>query len=378
MIIIALIASLISIAYMIFAISQVLAFRTPRKVAALSIVPATILKPVCGLQPDLYENLRSFCDQDYACYQVVFGIRSATDPAVELIKRLIAALPEQDLSLVVDEQIFGSNLKVSNLINMQRAAKYEFLVIADSDMRVGRDYLAAVMALFQNPVVGVVTCLYKGSPAKKGLPSLLGAMFINDWFAPAVLVALRLQPLNYCFGATMAVRKDALAAIGGFAALAYQLADDHMLGKLVAAKGYQVELCPYIVENRVWEPDLKALLLHELRWSRTIRAMQPLGHAFSFLTNPVAISLLFILVAPEKTWGYYLLSVSVLLRVLLHYSIFYSFHISGLARPWLTPVRDVLCFAVWAASFFGRNVRWGEHDFSVQSGGYMSKKGMPK
>lgn len=370
---------LASIAYLTFAILQVRAFRAYNELkttpTASPFTPAaTILKPVCGLEPDLYENLRSFCEQDYAHYQVVFGIRSPSDPAVEIVKRLIADLPGQDLSLVVDERVAGSNLKVSNLINMAQGAKHDILVIADSDMRVGRDYLTAVTACFQDANVGAVTCLYKGTPAKD-LPSTLGAMFINDWFAPSVLVALRLQPLNYCFGATMAVTKKALTAINGLTALAYQLADDHMLGKLVSAKGYRVELCHYVVENRVWERDLKTLLLHELRWNRTIRSMQPAGHAFSFLTNPVALSLLLVLISPTLAWGYYLLIISALLRVLLHYRIYARFHISD-TQPWLVPLRDILCFAVWAASFFGRSVRWGDHDFSVQSGGYMSKKGV--
>ena len=373
MTLIAFAASLASIAYLIFAIVQVHAFRTPDSVEVASTVPMTILKPVCGLEPGLYENLRSFCEQDYACYQVIFGIRSANDPAIDIVKRLITDLPEKDLTLVVNQQVAGSNLKVSNLINMQQAAKYEYLVIADSDMHVDSHYLAAVMASFQDTKVGVVTCIYKGTPAK-GLPSVLGAMFINDWFAPSVLVALRIQPLNYCFGATMAVRKDALAAIGGLTALANQLADDHMLGKLAHAKGYRVALCPYVVENKVWEADMQSLWLHELRWSRTIRAMQPWGHAFSFLTNSVAISLICVLLAPTSVFAYYLLAVSVLLRVLLHCWIHNSFHISGALRPWLAPLRDVLCFAVWVASFFGRSVRWGGQSFSVQSGGYMSKK----
>lgn len=369
---IALTGNLLSLAYLIFAIAQARAFRTYSNITHSNSVPVTILKPVCGLEPNLEENLRSFCNQRYACYQVIFGVSSAADSAIGIIQRLIEEFPHRDVSLVVNEHINGTNLKVSNLINMQPAIKHDILVIADSDMRVDELYLSQVIAPFEDIAVGAVTCLYKGAPLP-GLPSVLGAMFINDWFAPSVLVALHLQSLNYCFGATMAVSKRALAEIGGFAALAYQLADDHMLGKLIAAKGYRVALCPYVVENMVYEANMQALWLHELRWSRTIRAMQPLGHAFSFLTNPVALSLLFILTAPAAVLGYCLLALSALLRVLLHYTMFKSFRIAGAPKPWLAPLRDVLCFAVWAASFFGRSVRWGNHDFSVQSGGYMSK-----
>lgn len=357
-----------------FAILRVGAFRARNRAVVSCTTPVTVLKPVCGLEPRLYESLRSFCDQDYARYQVVFGIRDASDPAIEIVKRLISEFPEQDLALVVDGRVAGPNLKVSNLINMAQAAKYGVMVIADSDMRVDRNYLTAVVAPFQDPTVGAVTCLYKGSPVE-GLPSVLGAMFINDWFAPSVLVAVCLQQLRYCFGATMAVRKDVLEAIGGFAVLAHQLADDHMLGKMISAKEYRVALSPYIVENIVWEPSFKSLLLHELRWARTIRASRPLGHAFLFLTTPVALSLLFLLLTPARTLGFALVAVSSLLRVLLHYKVRAVCQIAGPAKPWLAPVRDVLCFAIWAASFLGCGVRWRGQDYSVQSDGHLTMKG---
>lgn len=357
-----------------FAILRVGAFRARNQAVVSCATPVTVLKPVCGPEPRLYESLRSFCDQDYARYQVVFGIRDASDPAIEIVKRLISEFPEQDLALVVDGRVAGPNLKVSNLINMVQAAKYGILVIADSDIRVGRNYLTAVAAPFQDSAVGAVTCLYKGSPVE-GLPSVLGAMFINDWFAPSVLVAVGLQQLRYCFGATMAVRRDVLEAIGGFAVLAHQLADDHMLGKMISAKGYRIALSPYVVENIVWEPSFKSLLLHELRWARTVRSSRPLGHAFLFLTSPVALSLLFLLLSPARTLGFALVAVSSLLRVLLHYRIRAICQITGPARPSLAPVRDVLCFAIWAASFLGRGVRWRGQDYSVQSGGQLTIKG---
>ena len=322
----------------------------------------------------MYENLRSFCDQDYPDYQVVFGVRDAQDPAIAVIERIIKEFPQRDLSLLVDETVIGTNLKVSNLANMYRAAKHDLLVIADSDMRVERHYLRAVAAPFEDTQVGAVTCLYKATPAA-GLPSRLGAMFINDCFAPSVLVALSFQELRFCFGATMAVTRKALEASGGFPALADQLADDHMLGKHVAQQGLKVILPAYMVENRVWEPSFRALFQHELRWARTIRAMQPAGYAFYFITYPVAVSLLFLPLAPAAA-GLTAVAVSVILRVLLHWAVHSSFRIPGSTAPWLAPIRDLLGFLVWAASFFGRGVEWREQLFSVRSDGQLMNKGV--
>jgi ceramide glucosyltransferase len=326
------------------------------------------------MEPELYENLRSFCDQDYPDYLVVFGVRDAQDPAIAVIERIIKEFPKRDLSLVVDETVIGTNLKVSILASMYRSAKHDLIVVSDSDMRVERHYLRAVAAPFQDPLVGAVTCLYKGTPAA-GLPSRLGAMFINDCFAPSVLVALSFQELRFCFGSTMAVTRKALEASGGFPALADQLADDHMLGKHVAQQGLKVILTAYVVENKVWEPNFKALFQHELRWARTIRAMRPAGYAFSFITYPVAVSLLLLPLMPAAA-GLTAVAVSVILRVLLHWAVHTSFRISGPTKPWLAPVRDLLGFLVWAASFFGRSVEWRERQFSVRSDGQLMNKGV--
>jgi len=325
------------------------------------------------MEPELYQNLRSFCDQEYPDYQVVFGVRDAQDPAIAVIERLIKEFPQRDVSLIVDETVIGANLKVCILASMYRAAKHDLLVVADSDMRVEHHYLRAVAAPFEDPKVGAVTCLYKGVAA--GLPSRLGAMFINDCFAPSVLVALLFQELHFCFGSTMAVTRKALEASGGFPSLADHLADDYVLGKHVAQQGLKIILPTYVVENRVWEPNFKVLFQHELRWARTIRTMQPTGYAFSFITYPVAVSLLFLLLAPAAA-GLTAVAISVILRVLLHWAVHTRFCIRGSAAPWLAPVRDVLSFLVWAASFFGRSVEWRKQQFSVRSDGQLMNKGV--
>lgn len=333
--------------------------------------PITVLKPVCGLEPQLYENLRSFCEQDYPEFQVLFGVRDANDAAIPVIERLIREFPACGGELVVDSRVIGSNYKVSNLANMMGKAKHDILAIADADCRVGRSYLTEIAAAFADPGVGAVTCLYRGTPAGDNIPAWLGAMFINEWFLPSVLVALISEPLEYCFGSTMAVRREVLGAIGGIEALACYLADDHMLGRLVAARGYKVALAQHIVEITISEPSFKALVRHELRWARTMRTVRPIGYALSFVTDALPLAILVGLVTGFRTGGLILIGMALLLRLLMHFVARATLGGGGIGRPWLVPVRDVMTFAIRAASFIGRGVEWRERKFSVQPDGQM-------
>lgn len=363
-----------SIVYLFWALWAVRAFGRLRPAAGTFTAPVTILKPVCGLDPGLYGNLRSFCEQDYPEFQVLFGVRDPDDPAIPVVERVIRDFPGRDLGLVVDERVIGTNLKVSNLANMFPQAKHDVLVVADSDMRVDRKYLSAVTAPFADPKVGAVTCLYKGTPVG-GLPSVLGSMFINDWFLPSVLAALTFNPMRFCFGATMAVRREALEEIGGFSALASHIADDYMLGRLVSESGYSVELSRYVVENLVLEPDVKTLIRHEMRWARTVRSVQPLGYTFSFLTNAIPLALILVLVSGFAAAGWAMLALAIVLRVTLHNVVRASVGIRGPAMPWLVPARDILSFVVWGGSFFGRDVHWREQRFLLEADGQLAMKG---
>ena len=363
-----------SIVYLFWALWAVRAFGRLRPAAGTFTAPVTILKPVCGLDPGLYGNLRSFCEQDHPEFQVLFGVRDPDDPAIPVVERVIRDFPGRDLGLVVDERVIGTNLKVSNLANMFPQAKHDVLVVADSDMRVDRKYLSAVTAPFADPKVGAVTCLYKGTPVG-GLPSVLGSMFINDWFLPSVLAALTFNPMRFCFGATMAVRREALEEIGGFSALASHIADDYMLGRLVSESGYSVELSRYVVENLVLEPDVKTLIRHEMRWARTVRSVQPLGYTFSFLTNAIPLALILVLVSGFAAAGWAMLALAIVLRVTLHNVVRASVGIRGPAMPWLVPARDILSFVVWGGSFFGRDVHWREQRFLLEADGQLAMKG---
>lgn len=359
--------------YVILAIGSVAHRRWRTIVPARQLPGITVLKPVYGLDEGLYENLRSFCEQDYPVYQVVFALADGDDPARPIIERLIADLPGRDLALVVNDRLIGSNRKIANVANAFERAKHEVLVIADSDMRVTSEYLRAVGAAFERPAVGAATCLYRGTPTRD-LPSAFGALFMNEWFLPSVLVALRFQPLNFCFGATMAIRREILTKIGGFERLAIELADDYMLGKLVSDLHHEVALVPYVVENVVAEAGFKELFRHELRWARTVRAVQPLGYTMSFLTYVTPAALAVALTTASPTTAFAVLGTAVGLRMMMHDVARLILGSNGPAVYGLVVLRDLLCFVVWAVSFCGRDVRWRGHDFTVSRDGHLESK----
>ena len=376
--IIAVTLNLASYVYVLFAMWHVGTFGRHSDYHKASELPVTVLIPIHGLDIGLYQNLRSICCQDYPEYQLLFGVQDTDDPAIDIIRRIIREFPDRDIALVVEERIAGANLKVSNLRNMYSCAKHSILVILDSDMRVTPKYLSTVVAPFQDRGVGGVTCLYKATPAG-GLPSILGSMFINESFLPSVLVAVSLQKIAFCFGATMAVRRDILESIGGFERLGSYLADDYMLGMLITQQGYRVHLSSYVVENVLIEHSFKSLFLRELRWARTIRTVQPLGYAFSFImySIPLAIvaGLLDELTVDTDIFELGFVAFAVLLRVALHFIVRRVLKVSQGPSPWLVPIRDMLSLLVWATGLLGRDVVWRGHAFSVNSAGLLVAKG---
>jgi ceramide glucosyltransferase len=341
----AFLAGLASLLYSRSALVCIRVFGRGQRLSPSDGPPVMILKPVCGNEPFLYENLRSFCDQEYPVFQVVFGVRDANGPALAVIDCVMRDFPDRDLALVVNDRVLGGNYKVGNLVSMYGAAKHDLLVIADSDMRVQRTYLAKVVGPLAEPEVGVVTCLYSGQPCG-GIWSTLGA--------------------------TMAVRRDVLQAIGGFQALASYLADDYMLGSLVNARGLSVRLSAYIVENVISESSLKSLFDHELRWARTMRSIRPVGYAPSFITYALPVSFVYLVASSFSALGTVVFGGALALRLAVHYAARRSLGLSGRAAPWLVPVRDALCFVVWAMSFLGRTVRWRGQELSVRPGGRLS------
>ena len=324
-------------------------------------------------EPGLYENLRSFAEQDYPDVQVVLGVNHPNDSALPVAQALMRDLPASDIALILDPPVRGSNLKVANLENMIPAARHDILVISDSDMRVDRCYLEAVVAPLRDPSVGLVTCLYEGV-STGGKWSELGALQINFGFLPSALVAAALGIDLGCFGATIALLRDTLRRIGGFATVRDELADDQRIGEAVRALGLAVVLSRYLVEARVSEPSFVELWRHELRWARTVRTIAPAGFIGSVLTHAVPIALLGAAATGFGLTSSIFLVISLLLRWVTAGMIA---GVLGFAanRLWLLPMRDVLSFAVFVASFFGRSVFWRDQLFQVEPSGRMSVDG---
>jgi ceramide glucosyltransferase len=370
------VAGIAGIAYLVLAAVGVRRFAALPPGRPAETPAVTILKPVCGLDAELYDNLVSFCRQDYGGpVQIVIGAHRESDPAVAVARAVKAALPEADIALVIDGSLPGTNFKVCNLFNMMGVAKHDVLVLADSDMRAEPHYLSTLVASLQAPGVGLVTCLYKGRPYG-GIASRLGCGFINYGFLPSVLVSRLLDVDAGCFGATIALTRDTLARIGGFAGLLNHLADDYMIGEKVRQLGLRVAIAPYLVECVVEEPGFAALLRHELRWQRTIRLLQPAGHAASAITNPVAISLLSLAFSPFAPHAWLLVAASLAARLGLIYTCNRSFRLVPMSLP-LIPVRDILSMGLLIASFLGQKVTWRDRQFQVGETGEMTLKGDP-
>src|SRR5829696_8430150 len=329
----------------------------------------TILKPLHGDEPGLFENLASFCAQDYpGPVQIVFGVQDPADPAVAVVERLAAAFPDKALDLVIEARLQGANRKVANLINMAPSIRHEAVVLADSDMRVPPDYLVRVVAALQQPEVGLVTCLYHGVPVSDQLWPRLSALAIDTHFLPNVIVGLSLGLARPCFGSTIALRRATLDAIGGFEVFADRLADDYAIGAAVRAVGHAVAIPAFTVGHACPERSARALWRHEIRWARTIRSVDPAGYAGLAITHAFPLALLGALAGGA---GGLLVAVTALAcRISLCVRIERAF---GLHRHpyWLVPLRDVLSFVVFAFSLFGVAVSWKGSDYRVTADGIL-------
>jgi ceramide glucosyltransferase len=333
----------------------------------------SLLKPLHGEEPGLYENLRSFIEQDYPSLQLVLGANDPKDGALPVADKLIRDMPAADITLVVGAPVRGSNLKVANLENMAPAARHDIFVISDSDMRVDRRYLGAIITPLHDPSTGLVTCLYRGV-STGGMWSDLGALHINLGFLPSALLAAAIGVDRGCFGATIALRRDTLQRIGGFTGVRDELADDQRIGEAVRALGLAVMLSRYLVEARAWEPSFAGLWRHELRWARTVRTITPAGFAGSILTHAVAIAGLGAAATGFDLTSCIFLVISLALRWVTAGVIAGALGLTT-AKLWLLPARDALSFAVFVASFFGRAVFWRGQVFQVEPSGRMSAHG---
>jgi ceramide glucosyltransferase len=325
----------------------------------------TVLKPLHGAEPDLAGRLAAVCRQHYGGpVQVVCGAQGDLAPATAAVGEVNSKFPDS-IELVADQRSHGANGKVSNLINMLPRARYDTIVLSDSDIVVERDYLRRIVALLGEPDVGAVTCLYHGIGGT-GLWSRISALATNSHFLPQAITALGLKLGKPCCGATIALRRSMLDRIGGFHAFADVLADDYAIGVAVRAAGYDVKAAPFLVGHRCFEGSLREFMRHQIRVARTIRSIDPIGYAGTILTHPLPLALLGMLSGGITAT---LLTVAVLAaRVTLCRCVERRF---GLPRQsyWLIPLQDVLVFGVYVASFFGATVNWQGVDFRVAGDG---------
>jgi len=352
--------------YMIAAGIALRVRRAPRAAGLVTAPPTTILKPLCGAEPGLYGHLRSFCEQNCQDLQIIFGVRDRDDPALGAVRRLQREFPHLDLQIAANPAQHGSSRKVSNLVNMMPLVRHDYLVIADGDVRVGPGYLERVIAPLLDEGVGIVTCLYQGAP-RPGLWSLLGSMFINEWFMPAVRVAALCGSRAFAFGATIAVRRETLARIGGFTTIADQLPDDYRLGELTRRVGLRTVLSEVEVATCVEETSPGELVRHELRWLRTIRTVRPLGYALACSTFGLPAVILGCLLAGGSETTLAMVAITALARLMINSDP--RKPLSPLTQLWLVTLNDLLVFVLWCWSFTTRHVHWREARYRIARDG---------
>ena len=380
----------------------IVAMRFPlhQRISDKSYQPAvTLLKPLKDADASTCQCLESWLAQDYAGpVQILFGVASADDPVCEIVRRLIAAYSERDAQLMVCGESLGANAKVSTLVQLQRRARYDVIVVSDADVRVPPDFLTNAIAPLRDPAVGLVNCFYRlANPTT--LAMQWEAVAVNADFWSQVLQSRSLKPLNFALGAVMITTRPQLHAIGGFEALVDFLADDYQLGHRIAKRGGGVVLSPIAVE--CWESPKRwsEVWRHQLRWARTIRVCQPLPYFFSILGNATLWPLLGLLVSLPSTdlsftaspgtttllvtahfpFAVWVAAICLLTRVLtaLDQQRRLNQSTAPLGFFWMAPVKDLLGAIVWMLAFLGNTVEWRGQRYRVRRGGRLAKDFKP-
>jgi len=328
--------------------------RRRRARPCLSFPPVSILVPLHGSEPGLFNRLAALCQQNYAGpVQLVLGTRTHGD-VIETVQRLKAAFPSVPVVYLSDHREHGSSRKLSNLINMMAFVDHDHLVFADSDVQVDANYLASVIAELQQPGIEAVSCLYRAT-AEGGFWDRLAALSINADFLPQVIVAMTCRLAQPCLGPTIAMRRQMLNRIGGLTRFADFLGADYLIGQAVRSCGGKVAFAPITIECVCFETSGSELFARQLRAARTIKTIKPLGHAGSVITHPLPLAMLDVLLNSPS--GFLLAAAAVSCRMLLYFSVERAFG-SGRRQYHLIPLQDLIAFAAFVASFFGRTVTW--------------------
>ena len=345
-----------------------LSLRSPTMTAYPSV---TLLKPLHGVYPGMGAVLEAFCDQDYpGPVQTLFGIHDAGDPAVAVIEALMARRPEADIGLIIDPTLHGTNRKISNVINIAAHARHDVLVLTDADILPPPNWLRQVTRSLAGEGVGVVTCFYVGQDDGTWW-SRLGAMAISYGFLPNAVLGKTFGLAEPCFGSTIALRGETLAAMGGFETFANHLADDFEIGRATRALGRTIAIPPVIVRHLGHEADLNALFDHELRWGRTVRQIDPAGYAGSVITNPLPLAVIAGALLGFSPLGLGVILTSLGVRIACKFAMDWATGTSA-GRWWMIPVRDALSLYVFVASFAVNTVGWQGRRFRVGRDGVLS------
>lgn len=364
-----------SSAYYLFSIVAAARFvrarKSPGPALPVHLLPGvTILKPLKGTDPEMYESFRSHCLQDYPEYEIIFGVSNPNDAAVASTESLQQEFPDRAIRLMVCKDILGTNVKVSNLEQMVQSARYQHFVVNDSDIRVDSDYLRRIIAPLIDPRVGLVTCLYRGVAAGT-LGSKLESLGISTDFSTGVLAAQRLERgLHFGLGSTLAFRKADLERIGGFKGLVDFLADDYELGRRISALGKEVVLSDVAVETHLPAYTLYGFLQHQLRWFRGVRDARPRGYIGLVSTFGIMWGLLAVIFGGAAPWTWAVLGGVLLLRTAMAFFMCRTVlqDEEGVESLWLVPIRDLIAVGVWIASFTGHTVTWRGDRFTLKQG----------
>jgi ceramide glucosyltransferase len=332
--------------------------------------PVSILKPLKGVDPQLWEAFCSHCEQDYPEFQIVFGLSDPADPAIALVRKLQENYPERQIELLICPRDLGTNRKLSTLAQMLPAARYDNLLVNDSDIRVTPDYLRRVFAPLADAKVGMVTCLYRGI-AGPTLGSRLESLGISTDFVPGVLSARMIENgLHFGLGSTLAFRRADLQAIGGFEVMTDYLADDYEIGKRIAALGKRVELSEVVVDTFLTAYSLRQFVDHQLRWARSVRGARNWGYAGLIFTFGLPWAIFTLLLSREAAWAWWLLALTVTGRfaVGLTAAVQVLKDDQILRNLLLLPVRDFIAPIVWMLGLVGNRISWRGEVFYLKGG----------
>lgn len=329
----------------------------------------SILKPICGLDRETYENYSSFCRQNYPEFEILFCVSDADDPAIRVIENLIRDFPKRSIRLLTGSEHLGASDKVNKLVQMAREAKHEILIVSDSDVRVGPNFLRAIAASFADPRIGGVTCLYRGL-VEESFAATLEALGNSADFAPGVLIAWLFghRALDFMLGAVMATTKKNLAEIGGFESLVDYFCDDYELGNRLAAQGHHIKLSRFPVSIVYASEPLTVTFRHQVRWNLSIRHSRPWGHLGMIFTQGLPWTVLAAVLAPSPAIAAEYVAAYLLLRGAMAWLIgVWGMHDRlVLHKFWMLPLRDAFAFFVWLASFFPQRIHWRGQQFLVR------------